>query len=205
MGLVIAHVSMSLDGFVAGPDVDREQPLGRGGERLHEWLFAEPPDPEDAEIVAAMTAEIGSVVLGHRTFTVGEAHWGGATPFPVPCFVLTHTPREDLPRGPTSFTFVTDGIESALERARAAAGRGCVALMGAETIQQFLRAGLLDELQINLVPVLLGGGTRLFDLEGERVELERTRLVGSPRVMHLRFRFVRDAASTPGVFPQPPP
>lgn len=190
MGTVIVHMSMSLDGFVAGPNVGLEHPLGEGGERLHEWLFADPRDPLDMEVAGEMEAEIGAVVLGNRTFTVGEAQWGGATPFPVPCFVLTHVAREELVKGPTSFTFVTDGIESALEQACAAAGDRRVALMGADTAQQFLRAGLLDELQLNLVPVLLGGGTRLFGDLAEQVELERTRLVETPRATHVRFRVV---------------
>ncbi len=192
MEQVIVHVSMSLDGFVAGPNVGVERPMGEGGERLHDWLFADPPDSRDTEVAAEMEAEIGAVVLGNRTFTVGEAQWGGATPFPVPCFVLTHVAREELVKGPTSFTFVTDGVESALGQARAAAGDKQVALMGADVTQQFLRAGLLDELQINLVPVLLGRGTRLFEHPGtNHVELERTRVIESPRVTHLRFRVLK--------------
>lgn len=183
-------MSMSLDGFVAGPNVGVEHPLGEGGERLHEWLFADPRDPLDMEVAGEMEAEIGAVVLGNRTFTVGEGQWAGATPFPVPCFVLTHVAREELVKGPTSFTFVTDGVESALGQARAAAGDKHVALMGADVTKQFLRAGLLDELQLNLVPVLLGGGTRLFGDLAEQVELERTRLVETPRATHVRFRVV---------------
>jgi dihydrofolate reductase len=188
IGMVILHMSMSLDGFVAGPDVGLERPLGQGGERLHEWLFAS-GDPLDAEVAADMVAEIGAVVLGNRTFTVGEQHWGGATPFPVPCFVLTHSERPELHKGATSFTFVTDGVESAYAQARAAAGGRAVNLMGADTAQQFLRAGLLDEIQLNLVPVLLGEGLRLFEHLGtDRIELERTRAIESSRVTHLRFR-----------------
>lgn len=189
---MIVHMSMSLDGFVAGPDVGVQQPMGMGGERLHEWLFADPQGPRDAEVVGEMNAEIGAVVLGNRTFAVGERHWGDATPFPVPCFVLTHTARDELVKGSTSFTFVTSGVESALEQARAAAGERSVALMGANTTQQFLRAGLLDEIQLNLVPVLLGGGTRLFEhLGGESIELELTRVVDSRAATHLRFRITK--------------
>jgi len=110
----------------------------------------------------------------------------------VPCFVLTHAPREELAKGATSFTFVTDGIESALDQARAAAGERSIALMGAGTTQQFLRAGLLDEIQLTLVPVLLGDGIRLFEHLGtDHIELERTRVIESPGVTHLRFRVLR--------------
>jgi len=191
MGMVILHMSMSLDGFVAGPNVGMERPLGEGGERLHDWLF-DSGDPRDAEVAAEMVAEIGAVVLGNRTFTVGEEHWGGATPYPVPSFVLTHSARKELVKGATSFIFVTDGVENALERAREAAGEKAVILMGAETAQQFLRAGLLDEIQLNLVPVLLGDGLRLLEHLGtDHIELERLRVIESSRATHLRFRVLK--------------
>lgn len=194
MGTVRAHMSMSLDGFVAGPDVRREHPMGVGGERLHEWLFARPGDPRDAEVAAEMfaPAQTGAVIMGRRTFEVGEDPWGEDGTFHLPCFVVTHRPAPTLVKGATSFTFVTDGIRAALERAQAAAGPRGVNVMGAATTQQFLRAGLLDELQINLIPVLLGTGVRLFEELGVApLELERTRIVESPAVTHLTYRVVR--------------
>lgn len=194
MGTVRAHMSMSLDGFVAGQDVSLEQPMGVGGERLHQWLFADRGDPSDAQVAAEMfaPATTGAVIMGRRTFEVGEAPWGEDGTFRLPCFVVTHRQAETLVKGPTSFIFVTDGIQAALARAQAVAGNRAVNLMGAQTAQQFLRAGLLDEIQINLVPVLLGAGTRLFDhLGAGHIELERTRMVGSSVMTHLTYRVVK--------------
>ena len=162
MGKVTLDMSLSLDGFIAGPHVGVERPMGEGGERLHEWLFNTSASEVDAEVEREMSATTGAVVLGRRTFDVGVGLWGDV-PFPVPCFVLTHEDREEIVKKSGTFTFVTDGIESALRQARAAAGEKDVRLMGANIAQQFLRAGLLDEIQINLVPVLLGDGIRLFD------------------------------------------
>ena len=194
MGKVRAHMSMSLDGFVAGPDVRREHPMGVGGERLHQWLFANPSDPRDAEVAADMfsPAGTGAVIMGRRTFEVGEDPWGDDGTFHLPCFVVTHRPAKTVVKGPTSFTFVTDGIQSALERAQAVAGARAVNVMGAATTQQFLSAGLLDEFQINLIPVLLGTGIRLFEQFGVApLELERTRLIESSAVTHLTYRVVK--------------
>jgi dihydrofolate reductase len=130
--------------------------------------------------------------MGRRTFDLGEGPWGEDGTFHLPCFVITHRPADKLVRGPTSFTFVTDGIQTALARAQAMAGDRAVSVMGAETTRQFLRDGLLDEIQINLVPVLLGGGTRLFEHLGRApMELERTRVVESSTVTHLTYRIVK--------------
>lgn len=194
MGCVVLHVSMSLDGFVAGPRPRKEQPMGEGGERLHEWMFAKPVDPGDARVAAEMfsTATVGAVVMGRTTFTCGEALWGEDGTYRMPCFVVTHRPAETLVRGPTRFTFVTEGIERALAQAKEAAAGKDVNVMGADTAQQLLRAGLLDAIQINLVPVLLGEGARLFEgLGTTRVELALTRVVASPRVTHLMHRVLR--------------
>jgi len=191
MGKVTLAMSMSLDGFIAGPNVGVERPMGEGGERLHKWLFNTSTSEVDAEVGREMSATTGAVVLGRRTFDVGVRLWGDV-PFPVPCFVLTHEAREERVEKSGTFTFVTDGLESALQRARAAAGEKDVRLMGANIVQQFLRAGLLDEIQINLVPVLLGEGIRLFEHIGtEHIELERTRVIESPGVTHIRFRVVK--------------
>jgi dihydrofolate reductase len=189
MGTVVLYMSMSLDGFVAGPDIGAEHPMGKGGTRLHEWMFTDRPDPRDQKVVAAMSASVGAVVVGRRTFEVGLPHWND-TPYPAPTFVLTHQARDELVMKSAAFTFVTDGLETALKAAQDAAGDQAVIVMGAQTGRQFLRARMLDEFQINLVPVVLGGGTRLLDDLGH-IELERTQVIASDAVTHLRFRVVK--------------
>jgi dihydrofolate reductase len=204
-------ISMSLDGFIAGPNQTLEEPLGKGGERLHEWVtrleaWREPHGLEggetnaDSEVVTEALAAAGAIVMGRRMFSGGEgpweddpnpdAWWGDNPPFHVPVFVITHHERETVAKeGGTTFTFVTDGIESALEEARAVAGDKNVALGGgADVVQQYLKAGLLDELQIHVVPLLLGGGVSLFGSLGiDQAELEQTRVIASPSVTHLRY------------------
>ena len=202
-GKVVLSVTMSLDGFIAGPKDDLV--------RLHDWIFSgradrsggksdrtggssrsSAGDPKDAEVIDEMFRTTGAVIMGRRTYDIGEPFWGSNPPFRVPCYVLTHRGQEILIRGETTFTFVTDGIESALKRARAAARHKNVSLIGADTAQQFMKAGLLDEIQISLVPVLLREGIRLFENMGtKQVELERERVVESPGVTHLTFRVVK--------------
>jgi dihydrofolate reductase len=200
---VTAEISMSLDGFVAGPNDGVDNGLGDGGERLHEWVlqlrsWRESHGYEggetgvDDERLAASTESAGAVVMGRRMFDHGEAPWGDEPPFHKPVFVLTHRPREPLVKeGGTTFTFV-EGIDSALEQARSAAGGKDVAVAGGgEAIRQLVEAGLLDELEIHLVPILLGGGVRLFDSDpatAARIELEPIQAIESPGVTHLRFR-----------------
>ena len=209
-------ISMSLDGYIAGPDASLEDPLGKGGERLHEWVVGlegwrkahgmegGDPDSPDNEIVAEFTRGIGAVVMGRKMFSGGsgpwetdpnaDAWWGDDPPFHHPVFVLTHHEREPLVKqGGTTFHFVTGGIGSAVEQARAAAGDLDISLAGgASVVQQCLAAGLVDEFQIHVVPLLLGGGVRLFDgTEPAPVELEAERVVASPAVTHLRFRVGR--------------
>jgi len=208
------EISMSLDGYVAGPNQTLEQPLGEGGDRLHEWLFGLKSfrerhgleggeDNADSRLVAETVAATGAVVMGRRMFSGGsgpweedpnsDGWWGDDPPFRVPVFVLTHHTRETVAKeGGTTFTFVTDGIESALEQARAAAGDRDVAIAGgADVVRQYLKAAHLDELLIHLAPVLLGGGVRLFDDErGAAVGLEQTRVAESPGVTHLTYRVV---------------
>jgi dihydrofolate reductase len=200
MGRVVLSFSMSLDGFVAGPQVSVEQPMGLGGERLHQWMFNGQADsstalssihPIDAAMVQEISASAGAVVLGRRTFDIGVGIWED-TPYPVPSFVLTHRQRDRLAMRSAAFTFVTDGVESAVRQAKAAAGERHVVVMGAQAAQQVLSAGLADELQIQLVPVLLGAGARLFDQLGTApTELASTRVVASPSVTHLSFQLVR--------------
>lgn len=193
MSKVISGISMSLDGFVTGPNVTRERQLGDGGDVLHRWLHE--PDPRDADLLAGMRAGVGSILLGRRSYDLaeGDGGWGDGGPAgPIPCFVLTHeAPDPATVRAPKVFTFVTDGVHSAVRQARAAADGKAVGVHGASAAQQCLAAGLLDEIQIHLVPVLLGGGTRLFDHLGGQVRLERTDVVETPNATHLRFRVLR--------------
>jgi dihydrofolate reductase len=193
MGKIVLHFSMSLDGFVAGPDVCVEQPMGAGGERLHEWMFKAEPDRNlvDDQLAREAYNSVGAVVLGRRTFEVGLGHWGD-TPYPAPSFVLTHEPRDKLMMKSAAFTFVADGVESAVRQAKAAAGQKVVSVMGANTAQQVLKAKLADELQIQLIPVLLGAGARLFDHIGaQQIELISTNVVPSPSVTHLTYRVAK--------------
>jgi dihydrofolate reductase len=208
-------ISTSLDGFVAGPNATTEEPLGEGGERLHDWVTAVASWREshgleggergvDDDVVREVQAGIGAVVMGRRMFSggagpweddpVADGWWGDEPPFRVPVFVLTHHARDPVEKqGGTTFTFVTDGIESALEQARAAAGDLDVSLAGgADVAQQYLRAGLLDELQLHVVPLLLGGGVHVFgDAGAAGVRLQIDRVVDSPGVTHLRYRVLR--------------
>lgn len=205
MGKVVSDISMSVDEFIAGPNAGVEHPLGEGGNRLHEWVydlaaFREPHGLEggktnqDSEVLAESSRASGAVVMGRLMFDSGEDPWGDEPPFHMPVFVLTHRARETLVKeGGTTFSFVTDGIESALEQAGAAAGDKDVAIAGgANTIQQFVKAGVLDEIQIHVAPVLLGEGTRLFENLGrDHIELDKLRLIDSPEVTHLKYRVVK--------------
>jgi dihydrofolate reductase len=215
MTKITFDITMSLDGFIAGPNQTLEAPLGEGGERLHEWVVGvaswrerhglEGGDRDaDDELVRESIASVGAQVMGRRMFSGGsgawkddpnaDGWWGDDPPFRAPVFVLTHHPREPVEKqGGTSYTFVTDGIESAVEQARAAAGGKNVLLAGgASVIQQALRAGLVDEFQVHVAPMLLGGGVRLFADDGPTLDVERTRVVESPRgVAHVSYRVVR--------------
>ena len=212
MAKVVAEISISLDGYVAGPSRSLEEPLGKGGELLHEWAvrtktFREQHGMEggevnaDGEMLAESVQAQGAVVMGRRMFSGGEGPWeddpnatgwwGDEPPFHKPVFVVTHQEREPLVLGETTFTFVTDGVAAAVEQARAvaAADRNVLVAGGAETIDEALAAGLVDELQLHVSPVLLGGGTRLFEgLGTERPRLELVSVRESPYVSHLRYR-----------------
>jgi dihydrofolate reductase len=204
-------ISMSLDGFVAGPSQSLDNPLGIGGMRLHEWVFplrawrARQGLPggevnESTRVVEESLANIGATVMGRHMFgghpgpwdtkNPWKGWWGANPPFHHPVFVLIHHAREPLElEGGTTFTFVTGGIEAALDRARRAAGGRDVSLAGgAKAAQQYLEAGLVDEMELHLVPTLLGGGERLFDGIGDdRRGLELVRTVAAPKVTHLKF------------------
>jgi dihydrofolate reductase len=215
MSKLRCDISISLDGFVAGPDQSEESPLGEGGERLHDWVvqlaaWREPHGEaggavnESTRIVEEARANVGAAVMGRNMFgppgggpwgdKPWTGWWGDEPPYHYPVFVLTHHPRDPLEmRGGTTFHFVTDGVESALERAREAAGDKDVMLWGgAQAVNQYLAAGLLDELELHVVPLLLGGGARLFDDLGDaEVRLEQIRVVEAPGVTHLGYRVVR--------------
>lgn len=186
MSKIVLDVSVSLDGFTTGPNVRQEEPMGDGGERLHEWQAGKGPDGRvDLGVSQEVNAMVGAVIIGRRTFELGLRPWGG-TPWPgTPSFVVTHRSREDLPAD-NGGTFAFDGLEAAARRAKDAAGDKDVLVLGADVARHLLRAGLLDEVHIHLVPLLLGDGTPLF--AGDRAELiqEGEPLRGS--ATHLRYR-----------------
>jgi dihydrofolate reductase len=206
------HISISLDGFVAGRNQSAENPLGEGGERLHDWVVSLAAwrhahghqggeVNESARVFEESRENVGAGVMGRNMFgPVGGGPWGNERwtgwwgddpPYHYPVFVLTHHPRDAVEmKGGTTFHFVTDGIESALEQARDAAGAKDVMLWGgAEVANQYMAAGLLNELELHVVPLLLGGGARLFDNLGDtEVELEQVRAVEAPGVTHLKYR-----------------
>jgi dihydrofolate reductase len=208
------HLSISADGYVAGPNQSEKHPLGEGGEELHEWAFPlsawrEPHGKEGGEVNAStpvieeMQGNVGAGVMGRNMFgpirrgawgdESWKGWWGDNPPFHHPVFVLTHHEREPLEmEGGTTFTFVTDGIESALERARNAAGGKDVLLTGGASVaQQYLAAGLIDEFEVSIVPIVLGGGERLLDNVGPDLKLEQLRVIEAPGVSHLKYRVVK--------------
>ena len=201
MGKVIVGLSMSLDGYIAGPNDGPANPLGDGGRKLFDWWTAgavrvgpddrfKPPARSRA-VVEEMFHRCGAIITGRRTFDIANG-WGGHHPLGAPFFLLTHRPPERHVGPGTEGTAVTDGIESALRQARRVAGERDIAVCAADVARQYLNAGLLDEIHIDLVPVLLGGGVRLFGgLEERRRDLECTRVVESDGVTHLRYRVSR--------------
>ena len=212
MSTVRATISTSLDGYVAGPRPTEQDPLGAGGEALHEWVVrleawrtAHGMEGGEADastpVVEEDVAGVGAEIMGRGMFgppgggpwgaEPWPGWWGEDPPFHTPVFVLTHHEREPLTLSDTTFHFVTDGIESALEQARQAAdGKDVLIGGGAAVINQYLAAGLVDELHLHVVPVLLGGGSRLFDGVGPGVRLEQVRAVEAPGVSHLKYRVV---------------
>jgi dihydrofolate reductase len=210
MSSVTCHISISLDGFVAGPNQSTDDPIGEGGMRLHEWLFTTASWREqhgsgggernaDSAVVDEVVQGVGAYIMGRKMFGGGDGAWdqtwtgwwGDDPPYHAPVFVLTHHPREPLPmQGGTTFTFVTDGIESALEQARTAAGGKDVAIAGgASAVRQYLAAGMLDELYLHIVPIVLGAGERLLDDVGD-LTLEPVKVIASPAVTHVKYRVV---------------
>jgi dihydrofolate reductase len=213
MSKVRFNIAISLDGFTAGPDQSEENPLGVGGEQLHEWLiplavFNETHGREGGEVNASTAVvegwfdNIGATVMGRNMFGGGpgpwgdepwNGWWGDEPPFHTPVFVLTHHPREPLTLGETTFNFVTDGVESAVGQAKEAAGGQDVHLGGGANIaQQALAAGLVDEMDLSIVPVLLGDGERLLDNLGDtELKLEQLEAIDAPGVVHITYRVSR--------------
>jgi dihydrofolate reductase len=208
MSRITAQISISLDGFVAGPNQSLDDPIGENGLRLHQWVFETESWRRDhgmeggsanvdSDVVRAMVKNVGAYIMGRKMFGGGEGPWdstwtgwwGEDPPFHVPVFVLTHHARAPLElQGGTTFTFVTEGIDSALVRARAAAGEKDVAIAGgAQAVQQYLAAGLLDELYLHVVPVVLGAGERLLENVGDP-RLTPIEVVHSPVVTHVRYQ-----------------
>jgi dihydrofolate reductase len=211
MSKLRCHISISLDGFVAGPNQSEENPLGEGGERLHNWVFSLAAwrqlhglqggeVNESARIVEETRENIGAGVMGRNMFgpvsggpwadEQWTGWWGDDPPYHYPVFVLTHHPRDPVEmKGGTTFHFITDGIESALEQARVAAdGKDVMLWGGAQVVNQYLAAGLLNEIELHMVPILLGDGARLLDSLGAAdVRLEQVRAVEAPGVTHLKY------------------
>jgi len=186
MGRVFISMSMSLDGFITRPDITREHPFGVGGEQIYAWQFDRRTE-DDASVVGKLMQRTGAVIGGGRTYQLAiDGAWGSVNPFSAPVFVLSHSIPDRIVDG---FTFVLDGIESALTRAKAAAGEKDVWIMGgANVAQQYLRAGLVDELNIHLAPVLLGHGIRLFENIGDgRIGLRHAGLVQTPGATHIVY------------------
>jgi dihydrofolate reductase len=211
MSKLKCDISISLDGYVAGPNQSEQNPLGEGGERLHDWVvplaaWREAHGHEGGEVnesarvIEESRENVGAAVMGRNMFGPAgggpwdeqwTGWWGDDPPYHCPVFILTHHPRDPVEmEGGTTFHFVTDGIESALSRARDAAGAKDVMLWGgAQAVNQYLAAGLLDELELHVTPILLGGGARLFDDVGD-VQLEQVRAIEAPGVTHLKYAVV---------------
>ncbi|TDB93942.1 dihydrofolate reductase family protein [Actinomadura sp. 7K534] len=197
MSKVTCDIGMSVDGYVAGPNQRLDEPLGDNGERLHRWMFEEPDAHTD--VIEAITAA-GAFVMGRNMFASGRGEWdldwngwwGEEPPYHAPVFVLTHYPREPVPmKGGTTFNFVTGGIEAALAQAREAAGDQDVAICGgAQTVNQYLAAGLIDELRLHIAPMVLGAGERLFTGVGD-LRLEPAAVSGTGMVTHVTYRISR--------------
>ncbi len=191
MALVICDMSISLDGYVTGPNDSRANPFGDGAGGLHDWIFADATDADRAILQEAIDG-CGAVIMGRKSFdkNEGDGGWGDGGPVgDTPVFVVTHNkPAQDYP---AVYTFVTDGVVSAIEQAKAAAGDKVVGLHGATIMQQALPLGLVDEIRVHVVPVLLGGGTPLFGALDKSITLERTQAVVTPAATHISFRVVR--------------
>ena len=213
MSKVRAHISISADGYAAGPNQSEENPLGEGGMQLHDWVIAlrawrEPHGREGGEVNASSAvveeekANVGVHIMGRAMFgppgggawpdDPWNGWWGENPPFHTPVFVVTHHEREPLTLSDTTFTFVTDGVEAALEQANAVSdGKDVFISGGADIINQCLAAGLVDEIEVHVTPLILGSGERLFEGVGPDLKLEQLRAVEAPGVAHLKYRVVK--------------
>ena len=194
MAKVVLEMSMSLDGYTAGPDVSPEEPMGRGGEQLHEWMFEGRSGEESERYQIEHFRDIGAVIVGRRMADLGIVHWGDEPVFHAPVFVVTSRPAETIVKaGGTSYIFVTGGVDDALGRAREAAGSSGIMIGGgANVAQQYLQAGAVDELRLHLIPVILGDGGRLFgDGPSTSVPLRPIEVTDTPRATHLTYEVVR--------------
>ncbi len=202
MGKVVFNITMSLDGFVAGPNDSPDNGLGDGGDRLFKWYFGgntEIPisdgnmvlkvSPQSAELIKEAIGKQGAGVWGRRTFDIAHG-WGGHPPV-SPCFIVTHSVPQEWVKEGSPFTFVADGVESAIRQAKKAAGDKNVVVSTASILQQCLNLGLMDEIHVDVVPYLLGKGVRLFDHLREPIEMESIRVIDAPGVTHLGFRVVK--------------
>jgi dihydrofolate reductase len=213
MSKVRVHIAISADGYIAGPNQSEENPLGEGGEELHAWMlelkaWREPHGREGGEVnvssqvVEEANANVGAEIMGRGKFgppgggpwgdDPWRGWWGEDPPFHKPVFVVTHHEREPLTLSDTTFSFVTGGIEDALEQAKAVSdGKDVYIGGGADLINQYLAAGLVDEIEVHVAPLVLGGGERLFDGVGPDLKLEQLRAVEAPGVAHLKYRVVK--------------
>jgi len=194
MGKITAFLSMSLDGFIAGPkDDNRPDRELEALDKLSDWMFRGKTGSEAVEFQEQLFKSIGAVVMGRRIFDLGVGPWGDNPVYHAPVFVLTHKPEEIMVKqGGTTFTFVTDGAKSALNQAKAAAGNKDIRVIGgANVVQQFINEKWLDEIEIHLIPILLGEGIRLFDHIDKPIELERIQVTESSDVTHLKFRILK--------------
>jgi len=188
MGKVIAEITMSLDGFIAGPGISRKDPMGINGQRLHEWIFDKATE-KDKAMISGIINSSGAVITGNHTYTTAiDEAWAGASPFDAPAFVICHTAPAKRIEG---FVYVTSGIVEALALARRQAGeKNCWIMGGANIIQQYIKAGLIDELHLHVAPILLAGGTRLFENTGTApIELIHDAVTTTPGALHTIFRF----------------
>jgi dihydrofolate reductase len=191
MTRVICDMSVSLDGYVTGPNDSRENPFGDGAEMLHDWIFDAATD-EDRAVLQDMRDSVGAIVMGRTSLdkNEGDGGWDDGGPLgDTPCFVVTHHALERS--HPSICTFVTDGVATAIEQAKQTAGDKKVSLFGATVMQQALPLGLVDEIRVHVIPVLLGGGTPLFAALDSTISLERTQVVATPAATHLGFRVVQ--------------
>ena len=196
MSKVRLEMTISLDGYAAGPDVGPDEPMGKGGEELHDWMFAGKSGPEVERFQTELFSDVGAVIVGRRMADLGIGPWGDDPVYHAPVFVITHRPAETIQkRGGTSYTFVTDGIEAAMNLAREAAGSQDVHIGGGPAIAQlFLNAGLVDEVRLHIAPRILGGGTRLFDNVDPEVQLVPRQVEGEPLATHLVYEVERAPA-----------